>query len=123
VDRPLSTPRYDNPFAGAALQKSTDPLRETRDLLLDQSRAFRKLGPGAADETARIDLRLREIQRAVSENYPLDAAGVSELLADLSERSRRIIEAEGHAATDLERTICPGVGPIVRITLNHAAQP
>jgi hypothetical protein len=55
----------------------------------------------AAVEIQALDAHLRELERVAAERFPLDDDGARDLLAALSARLQRIVDAEQAAAERL----------------------
>jgi hypothetical protein len=90
-------------LGAALLPESVALFREARQLAARKRALFERHGAAANDEIRLIDTRLDEIRAYVAETFPLSAAEVVELLADLRVRVLAIHALESAAVAALEK--------------------
>lgn len=88
-------------LAVAALPDAEPLFRETRQLLLEKNRVFERQERGALERMRQINHRLDAILAEVKSAFPLEAAGASALLEDLSRRVQALHHLEQEAITNL----------------------
>lgn len=92
-------------LAAAMLPDSAAPLAETRRLLLQRHHLFLEQGSGALEMLRQIDARLGEIKAQVSQDFPLDAAGVAAFRQELAEHIQRAHDIELQAVRALQEAM------------------
>lgn len=91
--------------AYAALPESVQPLRQTRDILLQQHRIFQERGANGLEEIRKLDQQLSRIETEVSQDFPLGESEARDLLIDLRDHLRRICRAESQAVEALRDSV------------------
>jgi hypothetical protein len=79
------------------LPNSVPPLREIRDLLLEQHRAFIEQGEQSLDRRRAIRARLSALQEEMTDNFPLNETEVRDLRAELAKQVLTIHDIEQNA--------------------------
>jgi hypothetical protein len=91
---------------GVALLPAAVPLlRETQELMVERHRRFLDEGNGALERIRQIDARLEAIKAETEHDFPLDDAGVEQLLARLRDHVLGLYELEATAVAALKEAL------------------
>jgi hypothetical protein len=105
AERFRASARLWSQLAEALLPDSLPLFRETRQLQGRKRTLFEQQGAASNDERTLIDQRLAEIAAYLAELFPLGAADVAALRAELRERVLAIHALEAAAIAELEQTV------------------
>jgi hypothetical protein len=89
----------------ALLPDEVEPLRQARELMIQQNQLFIEGGQSTLDEQRTIDGRLTEIKQQVSADFPLDEAGIQQLREKTADKVMTIHDIEYEAIMALQEAM------------------
>jgi hypothetical protein len=92
-------------LAEAALPNTVAPFAETKRLLRQKYALLMTRGEAGVTPAQPVTDQLAALGRQASREFPLDAAGVNALFADLGARLDALLEAEQASLTILKQSI------------------
>lgn len=89
----------------ALLPDEVEPLRQVRELMIEQDRLFIESGQATLDEQRQIIDQLAAIKAEVTADFPLDEAGIQQLRANIADNVMAIHDIEFDAVMSLQEAM------------------